>query len=193
MHFDGHLKGLGCVPGALTASLRDQLRREIEHEPRLWEVANAEKPNRYGSVTEPTDHIVFQFPVTTLGEAPHKQSRYYARWEGWEATIAPIIAVATSSYGYSRGRTSRIMLARLRPGRTIERHIDAGISCEVPHKLHVPLVTHPAVEFWIGNETYHLDLDHVYEVNNCISHGGRNASDVDRIHLIFDYFEDSPE
>ncbi len=52
-----------------------------------------------------------------------------------------------------------------------------------------PLITHPDVEFWEEDDAYHLRRGHAYEVNNKVLHGGCNPSPIDRVHLIFDYYE----
>ena len=39
------------------------------------------------------------------------------------------------------------------------------------------------------DEVAYLPRGAAYEINNKLLHGGCNRSSIDRIHLIFDYFE----
>ena len=129
---------------------------------------------------------MFQFP---LGLSSHLESEYFESWIEWRPLVEPIIEHVAACYEYPGGRTARVMLAKLKAGAEIGRHIDRSPSAAVPHKIHVPIRTSPEVEFWERNATYHLDRGWAYEVNNRIRHGGRNPTTQDRIHLIFDYFD----
>jgi hypothetical protein len=80
------------------------------------------------------------------------------------------------------------MFAKLYAGCGIALHVDQNPSADIPHKIHIPLVTSPDIEFYEAKSTYHLGEGFAYEVNNKIPHGGMNKSSVDRIHLVFDYY-----
>jgi hypothetical protein len=71
----------------------------------------------------------------------------------------------------------------------VARHIDKSPSAEVPHKIHIPVVTNPDVRFLIDQGEYVLERGRAYEVNNRRPHEVRNNSGEDRLHLIFDYFD----
>jgi hypothetical protein len=103
--------------------------------------------------------------------------------------LEPWIVHATAGYGYSAGRTARIMLAKLAAGKTVGRHIDKSPSAEVPHKIHIPLITNPDVRFLIDTGEYALERGRAYEVNNRRPHEVHNRSSQDRVPLIFDYFD----
>lgn len=181
--FDGELKDLGPVPDALLTSLEDKLGED----PELWLRADPNKPNRFEAFKGSTLHIVFQFPADLRS---HRQSAYAPLWKEWEPLLAPLIAHATTAYGYPQGRTARIMLARLLAGKEIARHVDNSPSAEVPHKIHIPVITNPGVRFLIGDGDYVLPRGRAYEVNNRKPHAVRNPSSSDRVHLIFDYFNE---
>lgn len=51
------------------------------------------------------------------------------------------------------------------------------------------LITHPKVQFVLEDRSYFLERGKAYEVNNRIRHGVTNHSDIDRVHLIFDYYQ----
>jgi len=50
-------------------------------------------------------------------------------------------------------------------------------------------VTDPEVFFWAEDEAIHLSRRASFEVNNKVMRGGCNKSTIDRIHLIFDYYD----
>lgn len=103
--------------------------------------------------------------------------------------MAPAIREAIDHFGCER---NRIRLMRLRPGGHIRRHsdplhtIDPGLV-----RLHVPVVTNPAVFFFVNDrrvemrpgETWHVDVRFPHEVEN------RGATT--RVHLVMDLVRDS--
>ena len=180
-YFDGHVRELGTI----SEDKIDRLRSKIERNPKLWDAEDSKKPNKFTAFRNTVEHIVFRFPLSLDS---HLQYRDFAHWEEWKDVIEPIMQEATRYYGYENGKTTRIMLAKLLAGQTIEKHIDGQESARLPHKIHVPIVTSSGVEFWEEDAVYHFDVSRAYEVNNRILHGGTNKSTIDRIHLIFDYW-----
>jgi len=180
--FDGHIKRLTPVSEARLDAIDARLRAD----PEVWARWDAVKPNRFGVFEQSALHVVFQFPLRL---SSHLESEYFANWTHWRPLVEPIIEDVGGSFQYSGGRTARVMLAKLKAGAEIGRHIDQSPSAAVPHKIHVPIRTSPEVEFWERNDTYHLERGWAYEVNNRIPHGGCNPTSQDRVHLIFDYFD----
>jgi len=181
-YFDGHIRELCTVPEELLAPL-DRL---LENSRDTFLVENAHKPNKFGDFEKSTQHIVFKFPLEL---EDHTRTKYQPIWEKYRAVVEPIIAAVTPFYGYANGQTCRIMLAKLKAGGEIRKHVDGMRSADVPHKIHVPLVTDPEVFFWAEDEAIHLARGAAFEVNNKVMHGGCNKSAIDRIHLIFDYYD----
>lgn len=181
-YFDGHVREIGTVPEALLAPLDELLSKSRD----TFLVENAHKPNKFGDFEKGTQHIVFQFPVSL---DDHRRSAYKPIWDKYKGAVQPIIDAVTPWYGFENGRTCRIMLAKLLAGKEIVRHVDGMPAAEVPHKIHVPLITHPDVKFYEEDEELHLPRGKAWEVNNKVPHGGRNDSPIDRIHLIFDYYD----
>ena len=179
--FDGNIRDLGFMPEELLLPLD----AKIANDEAIWQREDEHKPNKFQVFKESTMHVIFQFPVDLHS---HQESRYSPLWEDWSSILQPVIELATASYGYHQGRTARIMLAKLASGRSVARHIDTSPSAVVPHKIHVPLVTHPRVRFLIEEGDYSLERGRAYEVNNRRPHEVRNESELDRVHLIFDYF-----
>lgn len=184
MYFEGDVRDLGPVDPVLLDRLEAALRAQWD----LWETQDRLKPNRFECFTH-TSHIVFRFPLQL---DTHERSVSFPLWTAWAPLIEPIIDRVVPYYGYASGRTARVMLAKLAAGGSIDAHVDKGASCEVPHKIHVPLITHPEVRFWQEDRPYYLERGRAYEVNNRIRHSVTNDAAIDRVHLIFDYFEAAP-
>jgi len=191
MYLGDNVKVIRRIPEALTDNLKARLAAELKEQPLLWDIHDASKPNSEGQnplfkLFRTTQHIVLSFPKSLDS---HREARVFDVWDRWSDVVRPIIDTAVSHYGYANGRSTRIMLARLLPGGKIARHVDSDEASRVPHKIHVPLITRPEVEFWIGKGTYYLEPGFAYEVNNRVEHGGCNPTDTERVHLIFDYYD----
>lgn len=151
----------------------------------VWDAENAAKPNRFDAL-DSTRHIIFRF-VSKLGD--WRRSFDGPLWAEWQHLVQPILAAATKDYAYGRGGFPRIMLARMAPGGVIHPHRDTNRAAQWPHKIHLPLVTSDKVTFVIDDMPYHFAEGEAVEVNNMATHAVANHSTVDRIHLIFEYFD----
>ena len=58
---------------------------------------------------------------------------------------------------------------------------------QVAHRIHVPLLTNPGVEFLVGTERIDTQPQYAFELNNKMAHAVANRGATARIHLIFDY------
>lgn len=151
----------------------------------VWDAHDAEKPNKFDSLDK-TRHIVFRFVDNTRDwRASHDKPV----WAQWSHLLEPVMSQAVRNYGYARGAYPRVMLARMSPGGVIKPHIDANPAAKWPHKIHVPLLTNNQVEFLVGATTHYFPVGHAVEVNNLGPHAVRNASEFDRIHLIFEFYD----
>ena len=154
-----------------------------------WDAENAGKPNRFEALDR-TRHIVFRF-VDRFDDWRGSHDR--PLWQGWRALLQPVLAAAVAPYGYARAAFPRVMLARMAPGGVIKPHRDANPAAKWPHKIHVPLLTNAAVTFYVDGIGYHFAEGDAVEVNNMGVHAVENAGASDRIHLIFEYYdEDQP-
>ena len=181
-YFDGHVRELGPVPEALL----EPLDRLLVNARDTFLIENAHKPNKFGDFEKGTQHIIFKFPVSLQD---HTRSAFKPIWDKYRDAVQPIIDAITPQYGYANGTTCRIMLARLKAGAEIKMHIDGLPAADVPHKIHVPLITHPDICFKAEDEAIHLARGYAFEVNNKVLHGGINPTTIDRTHLIFDYYD----
>ena len=177
-----------------TASVRDlgnvdiqQLREAVLALPEeVWDLENASKPNRF-EVLNSTRHIVFRFVSSRFD---WRDSYDRPLWADWRQLLEPVLQAATAGYGYARGQFPRVMLARMAPGGVIHPHRDANAAAKWPHKVHVPLVTNAETTFMVEGTRYHLPEGQAFELNNMGVHGVVNGGQTDRIHLIFEYYDE---
>jgi hypothetical protein len=176
-HFDGRLRDWGPTPEALLAPLVRRVRNETG-----WVSGDPRFQTRHADV----GHIVLRFPEHYPDH--HTPARYTAAWPSWAALVAPIVAHFSAPYDIGGYGIAKIMLSRLAPGGRIPEHRDENPASRFPSKLHVPLITDPAIGFTIGAIRYHLACGRGYEINNMLPHGIDNRSDIARIHLIFEIY-----
>jgi hypothetical protein len=111
------------------------------------------------------------------------------RRSGWDHFSAPanaLIDEIIARHYPPGGRIIRAMAAKLLAGGRIALHRDAHPSFAASHRIHVPLVTNPNVDFLIRGVNHHLEEGTAYEVSNLDYHAVTNRGE-DRIHFIFDY------
>ena len=151
----------------------------------MWDAENADKPNRFEAL-DATRHIVFRF-VTDFSD----WRTGYARplWDEWRGLLEPVLAAATADFGYTQGGFPRVMLARMPAGGNIRPHRDANPAARWPHKIHVPLQTNEGVVFSVDGVTYRMAEGEAVELNNMGVHAVENRGSTDRIHLIFEYYD----
>ena len=100
-----------------------------------------------------------------------------------------IISNAKNFYGYKNLKISSVAFSELRRGGIIPEHTDEGKMLTTHHRIHIPLVSDPAVKFTLDHKDYYLEPGHGYEINNQLVHDVRNESNIDRIHMIIDLKE----
>ena len=114
--------------------------------------------------------------------------------ESWSSLLLPIY----DAINVDQSKVVRCLLASMPPGVTIPVHHDTGEWVKYTHRIHVPIITGPEVEFLVGpNETdiisYAIEEGHIYELNNQAKHAVTNGmTDRYRVHLILDYVESFP-
>ena len=82
-------------------------------------------------------------------------------------------------------------IATLNPSAELDLHRDRRWFHANSRRMHIPLITNEnCVHVGVINEqaeTYHMDVDYLYELNNIDLHKASNAGTVPRIHLIVDF------
>jgi hypothetical protein len=85
------------------------------------------------------------------------------------------------------GTVIRAGIVRLYPGKQIYKHID-GLhpGWTATHRVHLPIITEPEVEFFYENARYHMPINILAEVNNIIPHGVDHNGKNLRYHMMCD-------
>lgn len=151
----------------------------------FWIAETAHRDNDY-DVFGTTQHAVFRFFSNT------EDPRHFYSKPGWylfETFLTPILDDIATRYDIHRPAYPKVMLAKLLSGGRIENHIDDWGANALSHKIHVPLISDPAIKFRERQDSFYLEPGYAYEVNNLIPHGAVNDSRIDRIHLIFELFD----
>lgn len=163
----------------------DALTARVKRTPEsFWESENKNKPNKFARLND-TTHIVFRF--LSSADNMFDYSDHPILWDEWKDDLLPIMEQAAQNLGYRDYRFPRVMLARLAAGGEVSRHSDGEASHYI-HKIHVPLITNKETIFHIGQQSKHLPVGEIYEVNNKRVHAVRNDGNEDRVHFIFECY-----
>ena len=103
--------------------------------------------------------------------------------------LKQIVSDIKKFYRYENLKLTAILFSELKKGGIIPEHSDAGKMLTTHHRIHIPLVSDPAVKFTLDHKDYYLEPGHGYEINNQLVHDVRNESNIDRIHMIIDLKE----
>ena len=80
-----------------------------------------------------------------------------------------------------------VRLLSLSPGSYIREHCDSALDYEDGEiRIHIPIQTNPAVEFYVHGERLLLEEGHSYYVNVNLPHRVNNRGTVERVHLVID-------
>lgn len=169
--------------GAVDVSALTALVKRLSE--KAWQREDAQKENDYDCFHH-TRHIVFRFI-----EGNNCPRRHYSRpiWHVWRPLLARAMAEATASYRFAEPVYPKAMLARLQAGHGIDAHSDGEGSHPLTHRIHVPLVTNSRATLTVGDSQFHLRVGHAYEVNNLATHCVHNGGEDDRVHFIFEVFD----
>jgi hypothetical protein len=118
---------------------------------------------------------------------PEVQVSHAGGWKDFGDLVMPIMQTIVAKHYPAGGMVLRVVLARLLPQCRIHLHYDRHPSFSVAHRIHVPLLVNPDVEFIVGTERLALQAGHAFELNNAMPHSVANNGDTPRVHLIFDY------
>ena len=154
---------------------------------KVWRQEDAAKENDFPCFHH-TQHIIFRFI-----NGNRDPRRFYSNpiWAVWHRMLLPVMAWAAAPYDYADPVYPKVMLARLEAGHEIDLHVDSGGSNPFTHKVHVPIETNPAAVLRVDGADIHLAAGRAFEVNNLVPHGASNGGETDRVHLIFEVFEDA--
>jgi hypothetical protein len=121
---------------------------------------------------------------------PEVQVTHASGWNSFGDVTMPVMENLVAKYYPPGGMVLRVVLARLLPGCQIDTHWDKHPSFSVSHRIHVPLLTNPDVEFMVGTTRITTEPQQAFELNNKLPHSVTNRGTTPRVHLIFDYAPD---
>lgn len=93
--------------------------------------------------------------------------------------IREIMAAIGAVWGRSR-------LMGLAPGKEVPPHIDINYYWRTHWRIHIPVVTNPAVLFTCGDETVHMAAGECWLFDSFRWHDVKNGGKDQRIHLVLD-------
>jgi hypothetical protein len=79
-----------------------------------------------------------------------------------------------------------VIIARLKAGGHIDAHVDEGTYADHYSRFHIALNDLPGATLTVGGQAQHYAPGECWWFNHKVEHFADNASDQDRIHLIFD-------
>ncbi|MEX2495022.1 MAG: aspartyl/asparaginyl beta-hydroxylase domain-containing protein [Woeseia sp.] len=88
-----------------------------------------------------------------------------------------------ASFGEVLGR-SRLM--KLAAGAEVVAHVDFNYHWYTRVRIHVPVITNPAVQFHCGKDSLHMQAGECWIFNSWRRHRVVNDSEQDRVHLVID-------
>ena len=136
---------------------------------------------------------VFHTPLCRTGQydmEPIRKLRKELLYDKYFPLIEPILDVLKEHYEF---RQYAIFMTRVEPHSSIGEHRDKGNFLELCNRIHVPLVTNPAVKYIIEDVPYYWEAGKIYEFDNTRLHRVENNSDDYRIHLIINLYNITDE
>jgi hypothetical protein len=107
----------------------------------------------------------------------------------FQDTIAmqPYLRYLINTVASRQGGLLKARLMKMKAGSSIGEHRDKFCGAEDKIiRYHIPIITHPKVTFFISRKGYNLKVGELYRLNVSKLHSVVNASNVDRVHLVFD-------
>jgi hypothetical protein len=111
----------------------------------------------------------------------------FPQWRAMRAVIEPLVAQAIAPIRTEAGVVNRIALVELAAGGKIDPHIDGQEMAALAHRVHIPLISPPGVEYKIGGKKFRMQVGRAYDFNNRLQHSVRNKSKRPRINILVDY------
>ncbi len=118
----------------------------------------------------------------------------FAEWGEFKDALQPVVDAAIAALCKASpkpgGIVTRLALVWLGPGGIIAPHDDGQAMAAKAHRLHVPLITPPGVEYKLGGKKLVMRQGRVYDFNNRIRHSVRHKGKRPRVNLFIDYYPD---
>jgi len=162
------------------------LSKPIDNERLLQEIKSAEKIHSFARRTPVWLGIPLRSANGTLGEdglkgtgiANSPDPSIYKDTPAMQPYIKSIIEEINAPI-------YKVRILKLISQKSIGEHVDNFQAPDII-RFHIPVVTHPLVEFWLDGDQYYIPNKHMSYLNVRKRHKVINRSHIDRIHIVFD-------
>jgi hypothetical protein len=162
------------------------LSNPIDHEKLKKEISQAEKVYSFSRRTPNWLGIPLRSANGETGENGLKSTGVYnspdERIFKDTAAMQPYIRKIIDDIG---APTFKVRILKLKKGKIIGEHADNFQSPDII-RLHIPIVTHPLVEFWLDGDKYFIPPRRLSYLNVRKRHKVINNGPIDRLHLVID-------
>jgi hypothetical protein len=168
------------------------LDKPIDTDKLIEEVRNAEQQHPYTKRSK----VWLSIPLRSAnGEIGQEASSAKGIWNTSDPNVfkdTPIMQpYIRSILDQMNAPILKVRILKLKSKKWIGEHVDNFQSKDIV-RFHIPIVTHPLVQFWIDKQKYYIEPDKLSYLNVRKRHKVFNKSHIDRIHLVFDVKE-TPE
>jgi hypothetical protein len=99
-------------------------------------------------------------------------------------SLRPLVLALMNQVGAVR--LGRVIITRLPPGKSIDKHVDSGAPATYFTRYQIAIQCEPGNMFMIGDEQVSFRTGEIWQIDNKIEHGVINNSNTDRIVCIID-------
>lgn len=155
-----------------------------------WSEFTVRQKSCYDMINTQTIPIIFDSRIFTTNFNP-VYTENYGLFKNELDNISEIIKQKTDGKGY----LLKAILVKLFKKTDIPTHIDwANETLKLSRRIHIPIITNPDCIFTVGEESINMKEGEIWEMNNDKKkHSVHNNGDDDRVHLIIDWAEKTPE
>ena len=182
MYFDGEYRRIGSADPAPAQAAIAAMGEEV------WRVETGRQQVYRAHAQTETVGLIFD------PDMRHTDATIHPAFARFQPLLEPVVDMVRDFFtrnlppgATGSGYFQRIILVRLAAGGSIGSHRDNGASLSRAHRIHLPIVTAPGVDFAIAGVIRHLAAGEIWEINNRKPHAVRNQSGQARIHAILDY------
>jgi hypothetical protein len=176
----------------IVLEITDMLSRPIDNARLLTDIDNAVKAHAYTRRTPVWLSVPLRSVNGDIGEKASDSVGIYNSADGnlYKDTPAmqPYIKELINELGV---QVLKVRILNLKSKESIAEHVDNFQSNDVV-RLHIPVVTHPSVEFWLDGDRYYIPTNKLYYLNVRKKHKVYNGSNNDRVHIVIDVVQ-TPE
>lgn len=110
------------------------------------------------------------------------KGKFYEKYYN-EKFFNDIFKLLTEELG--EGQCMMFMFNLMNPHSKIDPHADQRTGDK--KRIHIPIITHPDIKLYNGDDEIHMEAGKVYMIDHTIEHSVDNPTDCERIHLVVDW------